>query len=516
MKPTYLRRASAANLSRRCFHQLVLATAGAGMVFPRSLAAQSASPTRGGRIVVTGSGSEGETLNPFNTLSTLDEYQAQNLYDGLAYYDPSGAPQLRLAERIEGDETAQVWTVTLKQGVLFHDGSEMTSADVVHSFRRMLDPVEETEAGGFFPFLDPDGVEATGPYEVRFSLNEPNGDFLSALAEPGVLIIREGLTDYTQPNGTGPFRMDTWEPGVRTILARHDGYHQEGLPYLDAVELRQLGDDAKVNALLAGQVDFIGIIDSAQAQLLSSRGLTIVDRPAGNFFSIAMDVTQPPFDDNRVRRALRMLIDREQIVQNVFLGNGAVGNDLYGVFDPVYASEIPQMIRDVEGARALLAEAGVPDLTFELHTAPLGPNYLPVATIFTENAREAGVTIEIVTHPADTYWDAVWMQRACFQTEWRSRPWDAQTALITSADAAWPETNWQDDRFDALVLEARSTADPDARRALLVEAQEILFDSSPYIYPVIPTVPEAMGANVQGHVAEVYPTNRFANHWLET
>jgi len=203
------------------------------LTFPGSAHAQA--PKRGGRVrAATSSSSTADTLDPAKGANGTDYTRQYMLYSGLTQLDASLAPQPALAEEIRNDK-ATTWTFKLRKGVKFHDGSPLTPADVVYSLNRHKDAATASKVKTVAEqFAE---VKASGPNEVQVKLSGPNADLPVILAASHFLIVKDGTRDFATANGTGPFKLKEFKPGVRSVAVRNDGYWKPGQPYLDEVEL---------------------------------------------------------------------------------------------------------------------------------------------------------------------------------------------------------------------------------------------------------------------------------------
>lgn len=458
-------------------------------------------PKRGGRLRVGLSGGSAETLDANKSTQDVDIARIKNLYDRLAEFDAEGKPHPQLAESFEPNATADVWTVQLRRGVLFHDGKELTADDVVYSLRRNLDPEQGLQGAADLPFLDMNGVKKVDKYTVSLELKTPIGDVMTPLGQKTLNIIPDGFTDFDHPVGTGPFKFVSWTPGQRSLFARNENYWRDSSkPYVDELEILTMAEaSARLNALLAGQVDAINQLEAAQARTLEGKSDTkLLAAQSGAWTAMVMAVQRPPFSDVRVRQAFRLIVDREQMIQNVLLGRGALGKDLFSPLDPMYAADLPERTQDLDQARALLKQAGQDGLTVTLETADFAAGALSSAILFAEQAKGAGVNVKINKGPAASYYDDAYLKTPFFQTYWGTRALDPQILQAVDSKAPYNETQWAVAKFDALTAEARGTLDEAKRRELYHEAQKMLYDEGGYIIWGFPDNLDGYRSNVMG------------------
>jgi peptide/nickel transport system substrate-binding protein len=237
----------------------------------------------------------------------------------------------------------------------------------------------------------------------------------------------------------------------------------------------------------------------------------------GSHQPIVMDVTQAPFDDPRVREALKLVVDREGLVAVVLQGHGdSAADQVVPPSDPMYG-EVAIPAPDLERARELLAEAGYADgLNLELHTTPGRAGMLETALTFKDMAAGAGVNVEVVSHPVDAYWADFWKKTPFFVSNWIGRPTaEMMLSQLYLCDASGTEGKWCNPDFDALIMEARATLDPDARREILTQAQQLLSDDGPVIVPYFRSYISGASPRLQGFVPHPLRFLDLRRAWLD-
>ncbi len=327
--------------------QVVIGLAAASAV-PTVGFAQSGTPTYGGTLKISHS-TRIATLNVMQ-LSGPAEYPCVDmLYSGLTRIEPgrnSAGPDL--ATSWEANEDATQFTYNLRQGVTFHDGTPFTSADVVATFEAILDADFGSPARSVLDVIET--VEAVDDHTVRFNLNAPYADLPISTAHANARIVSAAalsgdLADLeTKPNGTGPFKLESYDSARITRLVRNDSYYKEGQPYLDAVEMHLFPDLAAETAnYLSGNVDVMLNVQQADfARIAAAEGSNALRVPAGRYVNVVMRQDQPPFDDVRLRKALALSVDRQLLVDLVLegLGRPAYDNILSPEFQ--YAIDTPR------------------------------------------------------------------------------------------------------------------------------------------------------------------------------
>ena len=328
-----------------------------------SFSQPAAATAPGGRLVVAVP-AEPPQLDPTtNAAAAIDQIVNHNIYEGLVMIDPEGNIVPGLAESWEISEDGLVYTFHLRRGVKFHDGHELTAADVIYTFERNKDPATGVPHPEYYEPIE--SIEALDDYTVQFTLSRVTPHFLAILGLGDSIILPAGAGEElkSRPNGTGPFEFVEWVPGDHITLARFEDYWQEGIPYLDEVVFKFIPDpSAALAALLAGDVDIVVRMDAAVALTVrETPGFKVISGPQNLVQIMAINNAREPFDDVRVRRAIAYAINKEEVIQGSMFGWGTpIGSHLTPV-SPYYIDLNWMYPYDPERAKELLAEAGYPD-----------------------------------------------------------------------------------------------------------------------------------------------------------
>lgn len=443
----------------------------------------SGTPTgsnEGGTLTIGMAGNSSETLDPHITnAASSDLLRAAQLYDGLTRLTRDGAVEMALAESMEPNEDSTMWTITLRADVPMHDGSTLTSDDAIASIKRVLDPANSARGAKLISFIKPDGIEKIDDLTFTITLDAPYGPFRDVWAS-NYLRIAKADFDPANPVGTGPFKYESFTPGQSSTFVRFDEYW-DGAPLVDEVDVIGFADtDAAINALRGGQIDIAYQVPLAQAaNLESTDGINILESESGMYLPIVMRTDQPPFDDERVREAMKLIVDREQMVTSALAGYGRVANDYISGFGSCPAVDLPQREQDMERAKELLAEAGASDLEFDLATTPGTAGMVDSAVIFAEQAKEAGVTVNVNQYDEATY--------LANYTEWTaavdfySSPYLELIPQTLLPGGSGNAGHWDDPEFIATANELYATSDPDAQCALIDELKTIEYERGPNV-----------------------------------
>lgn len=252
------------------------------------------------------------------------------LYNRLVRHDEQGLPAPELAVAWEANPVADAWTFTLREGVTFHDGRPLTSQDVAYTLRHILDPEVGSPGAAVLEIVAADRLETPDDRTIVVRLAQPHADFPLLMLHYAAYIIPDGsgATVGQTGIGTGPFRLEELTVGNGVSLVANDRYWG-GTPAL--AQIRGIGiaeADARVNALLADQVDILYDFNPAAAEVVGQNPDYIVrEFPSGGWIALVMRTDRAPFDDARVRQAMKLVVDRPAMLQAVLQGRGAVGGD---------------------------------------------------------------------------------------------------------------------------------------------------------------------------------------------
>ncbi|MEV6984109.1 ABC transporter substrate-binding protein [Sphaerisporangium sp. NPDC051017] len=425
-----------------------------------------------------------ESFNPSGATSALiNMAMTCAVYDSLVDIGPNMEIRPALATRWTSDKDAQTWTLTLREGVTWHDGKPFTVQDVIYTLRWMADPDNQLSVS--VANVDLDHVKATGPHSIVIPLKSP--DLLFPQTISACWVVQDGTTDFSKPVGTGPFIFASLDQGRQSVCRRNPVYWDKGKPYVDELVIQSIDDNtARVNALLGGQIDVLAQMPFTQARAHASSGIRLLDTPSTASQAFYMAVDRKPFDDVRVRQAMRLLVDRRQLVDVALFGFGTVANDLFGKGLEFFADAIPQRKRDVQQARALLAQAGYADgLTVTLETAAVAPGMVEAATLFAQQAKDGGVTINVSQVDATSYFDPTlqYLQRPFAQTLWAGFANLAnfyQYAVLP--DGYGNETHWTKEQTGVQVAAAMAATRESAAQSAWLAVQQEQWDAGGYIW----------------------------------
>ena len=425
-----------------------------------------------------------------------------HVYDTLVQRDPKTREVVpMLAESWEASPDLMSWTFYLRQGVKFRHGKEFEAGDVVFTFNRLFE-VGSPLASALDSITD---IVAVDDYTVRFDLNRPNALLPEAMSSYQAHITPSDIDPgrfATETFGTGPFTLEEFVVGERAVLKRRGDYFLEGLPYLNALEFVYLPDpQTRAEYLKAGRIDVIYALGTEYVSTIAEHPETRVsEATSAGYMNLAMIVTEPPFDNILVRKALQAVTDREAILQAAQLGRGGIAYDHpITPDDPVFNDRCAPPEYDPDLAKRLLAEAGFPNgINLTLYTSTRGAPMVEMAMVMRERAAPADINIDVQVMPADRYFTDVWMVKPFSTVWWSGRIPDDALSIVYKSDAVWNESFYNNLRVDELIITARGEPSLESRKRIYGELQCLLIDEVPRIIPVFRPVFLGLRNDVRG------------------
>ena len=424
-----------------------------------------------------------------------DANQFRHVFEYLTETDSDNITHPYLRESWEASADLTTWTLNLRKGIMWTNGDEFVAEHVKFNFSEWLNPdVGSSILGLWEGFLTMDGVEIVDDHTVKLNLDGPLLAVPEQLFHYPAQIMHPSfdgdITSGKNPS-TGPYTLDEYVAAERVrVVSRFangdSGYWQMGedgdpLPYLDAIEWVDLGDDqtAYVAALQGGQVDNIydPTIDSYLA-VRDDPNISVGTIGTSRARVLRFRVDLEPWTDNNARLAVKMCQDRQRILDQAEFGEGLLGHDCH--VSPVHPEFAPMDVPayDPDGAKALLEESGLEGLSFDIAVGTGWPDVVAYAETLQEDAKAAGIEITLNTMPNSAYWD-LWTEAAVAITPWTHRPLAVMVlplAYIADSEGTpvpWNESRWVDEEFTELLLQAQGTLDVEARRAIMADIQRI-------------------------------------------
>jgi len=478
--------------------------------------AQTSAPKRGGIMRIGHSaGATSDSLDPATYVGgPVVTAMIGGVCNNLTEVDADGGIVPELAASLEPNADATIWRVPLRKGVTFSNGKNLTPEDVIASYNHHRGDDSTSSAKAILSNIK--DLRAEGDV-VIFELYSGDADFPYLCAEYQLPIMQanaDGTMDWQSGIGTGGYVIESFQPGVRMALKRRDDYWKEGRAWFDEVELFTINDPtARQNALMSGRVDVINSVDLKTLALLQrAPNITLNEVVGTSHLLFPMWCDTAPFNNVDVRLALKYAIDREEILQKVLQGHGALANDSpIAPANRFYAHDLPQRSYDPDKAKFHLKQAGLNNLQVELSVSNITLGAIDAGTLFQASAKKAGIDINLRREPEDGYWSNVWLKKPFVTGYWNGRSTeDSMFSLVYGKNADWNETHWQNERFDKLLVEARGMLDENLRREMYREMQQIVSDDGGAIIPMFMNYLDARNNKVaHGKLA----SNRFFDGW---
>jgi peptide/nickel transport system substrate-binding protein len=434
-------------------------------------------------------------------IQLASEYTYTNLvFNGLTRIDQNWKTQPDLASSWTSNEDFTVWTFKLRDGVKFHNGKPLTADDVVWTFKRILDPKMASKMRGNLSMVET--IEAVDPLTVKFVLKTPYSDFPTLIGDYQGRILPADYDDQSKhPIGTGPFEFVEYTPGDRLVLKKNPQYWEPDLPKLDGIQLRIIPESASATAALeSGEVQIVADIRAEQVQRLASSKVARVDTvPSLTWVGFGLRQDIPPFNDIRVRQAFSLALDRAEATNIATLGQGVPTLTPIPPSHPYYNRSLTIPKADPEKAKALLAEAGYPNgLSIVLWYPTSDSEYERLCVVFRDEARKAGINVELRNLPADKFWATAEGKEPITITNFYGRP-TADMIMYPPYDSAgsWNIWHYKSAEMDALLEKGRTLRSDAERKALYEKVQDVFAHDLPSLPVFVKKHSEAVRNNVQ-------------------
>ena len=504
----------------------------------KGAAAFAATPRRGGTVRI--SMRVPDLRHPATYSWVYDSNIARQVNDYLTRTDADNITHPWLLESWRVSEDLRTWTLKLRPAIRWSNGEALTADHVMWNLKRWYDPaIGSSMLGLFAGYLletatggetgqdgrpktttrpwSSNAVEKIDARTIRLNCKHPQLAVPEHLFHYPALILHPDEGGEWGPGaiGTGAFSIADIEVGKRAVLERRRGYWREGAN-LDRLEFIDHGDDpsAALAAIASRQVD--GLYEASITQYAALEALDHVTIHAAETAQTAVARMQPihkPFDDARVRRAMRLALDPEKLLRIGHLGLGAPGEHHHVA--PVHPEyfPLPRLRQDPAAARALLAEAGYSDGFATEIACKKDPAWeLITVQAMVEMWKAIGVDCRIRVMPSSQYWD-IWTEAPFAFTPWTHRPLAVMLlALAYRSGAPWNESRWSDGRMDRLLTRAEATLDIAARRRVMAEIETLMQEEGPICQPLWRAVFTAMDKRLKGF--RLHPTYyMFAEEW---
>jgi peptide/nickel transport system substrate-binding protein len=505
-------------------------------------AARPAGAVEGGTIVV-GLQAEPTTLDSQQISDYNSHRAAYNIYDMLLRFkDESTEVEPGLAERWDISEDGLQYTLYLRKGIKFHDGTDFNADAVKFNIDRQIDPNHPYHDTGQFSYAEftwgmVDHVEVVDPYTVKFVLKNKFAPFLNHLAmHPAAMAspaaIKKYGKDYSMnPVGTGPFKFVRWTPGVEVVLEKNKDYWR-GAPFLDQLIFRPIIEDqSRLTELESGGINFMVNVPPDDLQRIKADPqYTVVEQPGMHTWWVAFNHTRKPFDNKLVRQAMNYAVNKQAIVDNILKGTGVLAVNPLPPVVWSYTDDLQKYEYNPEKAKQLLNEAGYGDgfkCNFWLPESGSGMQQpVTMGTAIQADLKAVGIDCTIQTFEWGTYLDKVIVPPDKAEFDLMEMSWigdngdpDNHLYILLSSEqfppAGYNMGFYKNPEVDKLLAEARVTLDKAKRTELYQQAQKLIAEDPPWILVDHETQIVAMSNKIKNF--KLHPTGpfRFADVWIE-
>lgn len=414
-------------------------------------------------------------LDPLAASAGASQMVVRHLYDSLMVLE-EGEYRLELAESVEPNEDASEWTVTIRADAVFHNGAPVTADDVAFSIGALAAP--PSNRASVYANVDFENIEVVDEHTLTIPLHRAGADFRESTLVVYSPVFPAGTTDFSEGIGSGPYRLDGHDDQTIRLAAVED--HWRGAPTVATLEITIIPDaTARLNALKDQQIDYAVGISATGAQTITDNDeITLLNGGLETAFalSFAMNQQLEPFDDPRVREAVRLAADRQALVDTALLGFGEPAADVVGGGLPGYSEAISARSQDLQTARDLFESAGVTELT--LRTGEILPGMMSAAQLFKQQLAEAGVELVLDETPADTYYaELEQLSTHPFQAfYYANRPAAVHLAAVTVETAPFNVTGTTSQYWTELA-EAQTIVDDEERSTAFTRLQDDFYES---------------------------------------
>ena len=466
----------------------------------------TAGPAKRGGTLRVGMLSNGtsETISVPGTLNLPDFARVFNLYDPMFFQAADGKTAPALIVSAEPNTDATVWTMKVRQGVEWHDGKPLTPEDILWTVQHSWANKANLFSAALSQLVDFAACKKTGADEVQIVLKHGIAQFPTLTCFPNCFVIQNGTTDFNKGIGTGPFKLLSFKPGTRSEFVANKNYWVKDKPYVDrlVIDSSYSNEQARINALLAGQIDIAPNPPSALAKANAASGRIVLgNQPGPGTTPIIMRVDKGPLANVDLRRALKYIPDRQLYVDTAFNGYGTVGNDLQGYTDQFFAADI-KAEHDPDKAKSLLKKAGMSGATLTLATSAAVPGMNETASLFSQQAKAAGVKIKLNTiDPSTFFTSAAAVFERPFATSFYSIGLNSVPVLYMVSSlrgGIYNECHFGSASDDTMIFKALKETDNAKAATYWHEVQQRQVDFGGYIVPANFNYIDAYSKQVRG------------------
>lgn len=457
-------------------------------------AAPTSAPTAaagaGGEIVI-GKDQEAPGLDPAKNPAQAAIRVFDLMYSRLTRLDAQMRPQPDLAEKWDISPDGKTYTFHLRQGVRFHNGRELTSADVKYTYERIINPDTASIAKSFFDPID--HIDAPDPYTVTVVLKSPNTPFLVNTAATWAGIVAKEVVDANNGDlnkvdaGSGPYTLQEWTPDTRTVLVRNQNYYIPGQPASDKITFLIMPDEnARIAALRTGNIQFTVLSAAGYDTLKSDSSVKAVEGPTLSYAYLGMNVARAPFDKPEVRQAISYAVDRNEIINSVFRGHASLTGPVPAPMADwaIDVSSLDTYTSNLDKARQLMAEAGVSNVKTTMIAMSTLSYQVDAAQVIRSQLLKIGIDAEVQPQEVGVYvdnWKKKNMDLMVGGNGSGTNP-DRAVCFFFCTDGSANVWNYSNPQVDNDGAEGRTATDTDSAKSVYADAQKQIIADAPNLF----------------------------------
>ena len=454
-------------------------------------APKTATTTASGTELVIGKDQEAPGLDPAKNPAQAATRVFDLMYSRLTRLDANMRPQPDLAQTWDISPDGKTYTFHLRQGVKFHNGRELTSADVKYTYERIINPDTASIAKSFFDPID--HIDAPDPSTVRIVLKEPNTPFLVNTAATWAGIVAREVVDANGGDlnkvdaGSGPFMLQEWTPDTRTVLVRNPNYYLPGQPAVDKITFLIMPDEnARIAALRTGNVQFTVLSAAGFDTLKNDSSVKAVEGPTLSYAYLGMNVNKPPFDKPEVRQAISYAVDRNEIINSVFRGHARPTGPVPSAMADwaIDVSQIDTYTPNLDKARQLMADAGVSNVKTTMQAMSTLSYQVDAAQVIRSQLLKIGIDAEVQPLEVGVYvdnWKKKNMDLMVGGNGSGTNP-DRAVCFFFCTDGSANVWNYTNPQVDSDGAEGRTATDQAAAKAVYTDAQKQIINDAPNLF----------------------------------
>ncbi|MCW6510568.1 ABC transporter substrate-binding protein [Lichenifustis flavocetrariae] len=457
-------------------------------------------PKKGGtlRLGMEG-GSASDSLDPRTYADSIPISYGYQIFNGLVELDADGNAKGELLESWETKPGATEWIFNVRKGITFHSGKTLDADDIIYSLNLHRGETKSAAKDLLSAISD---IKKLSANQIQITLSSGNADLPYNLTDYHMLVVPNGFTDFSKPDGTGAYALESFEPGVRVLTKNTGHYWKPNSAWFDSIELKYIPDtSSRTQALISGQIDAANRLDPKTVSFVqkSPKVSVLQTKGTGNRFAFVALCDTDPFKSNDLRMALKYGIDRQKIVDTVYKGYASIGNDTtIGPANKYYAPNNPPHTYDPDKAASLWKKAGSPAIELQVSEGAFS-GATDAGILYQEAMKKAGINLNVKRVSGDGYWDNVWLKAPFCAVYWGGRPTvDLQLSQTFISTANWNDTHWREPAFDKIITAARVELDEAKRKQMYAEAQNMIADTGGMVCFAVGDYLDGYSKKVQG------------------